>query len=439
MPAFYQPPANIDDYSRRPALADQLRQNWSDYIGNAIASRDGNLFYDAAHDPAPAVDAAKIPVPWNGFPRSIWQWFDADNDPAGADRALAAAETLAPEVSVLTGAGQQVDLFARQQDEYCEWHAHRNAAGGITRLEFTCEGPEYFEEIARVDPTLLLELYREFVDPGVQEADLFWAEDMLDDQGNLVFAAGSYNRLNVWNTRRGAMHLTHGANTLGAEINLAAEATVVFPVPAAPANTLPLRLICCAAFGGINRSSDPTIGAGVNGLARNGSAVTLANPVGLYITEIAIDGLRDPDNVPIGPAALRIRRASPDGSLILRAEIVPPAGAIYTLDECTFEGRKVTGGGVIARRITMSLFGLHKQIPGRQSSTGSCRAKCCRHPDGTAFFAAIRATGDCANLPADFWLSHGPVVPGGILAVAEVTPAEEVTAKKSAGRAPLLP
>ena len=71
------------------------------------------------------------------------------------------------------------------------------------------------------------------------------------------------------------MHLTHRANTLGAEIALAADATVQFQVAPAPAATFPFRLICCAQFGGENRSSDPLIGAGVNGLAHSGLAITL--------------------------------------------------------------------------------------------------------------------------------------------------------------------
>ena len=35
---------------------------------------------------------------------------------------------------------------------------------------------------------------------------------------------GAYNPRNMWNTARGAMHLTHPANSLGAEIKLAADA-----------------------------------------------------------------------------------------------------------------------------------------------------------------------------------------------------------------------
>ena len=53
----------------------------------------------------------------------------------------------------------------------------------------------------------------------------------------------------------------------------------------------------------------------------------------------------------------------------------PPAGATFTLDQCTFEGEPLTGGGQIARRITMVLFGLAKAIPGRMAKQASCQRK----------------------------------------------------------------
>jgi hypothetical protein len=439
MAVFYRPPADIDDFSRRPALAQRLAQNWHDYISSGIAARasENGLFYDAEHDPDPATAAAKAPIPWNGFPRSIWQWFNADADPAGAGQAFAAAEVLADIGRVRHPNGTVVTLLQRQQDEYCEWHTDRNAAGGITRIAFTAEGPEYYEKMAAVDLTLVGDLYRQHVNPAVRDEDLVWDADMRA-QGQVVFRKGDYNKWNKWNTQLGAMHLTHQANTLGAEINLGADATSVFPVPAAPANTLPSRLICCAQFGGVNRSSDPLIGAGVNGFASQGLSVTLANPVGLYMMEIAVGGLRNPQGAPIGPDGLRLVRASADRSLILRAEIAPPAGASYTLDQCTFEGQPITGGGVIARRITMVLFGLAKRIPGRTALQGSCRTKCCRKPDTGGFLKLVRSNQDCAQISTAQWNEDAPVTATRELAEAPESKADEVLKVLSAGRAPIL-
>ena len=92
--------------------------------------------------------------------------------------AFAAAEVLAPLGTVSRPDGSTVTLLERQQDEYCEWHTHRDTQKRITRITFTCEGPEYFEEMAAVDLTLVGDLYREHVDPAVADADLVWDADM---------------------------------------------------------------------------------------------------------------------------------------------------------------------------------------------------------------------------------------------------------------------
>ena len=49
---------------------------------------------------------------------------------------------------------------AALQDEYCEWSVTRNAAGKITKVMFTSEGPEYWKYLARVQPDTVLEVRR---------------------------------------------------------------------------------------------------------------------------------------------------------------------------------------------------------------------------------------------------------------------------------------
>jgi hypothetical protein len=230
------------------------------------------------------------------------------------------------------------------------------------------------------------------------------------------------------------MHLTHHANTLGAEINLGADATVLFPVPDAPANSFPPRLICCAGFGGVNRSSDPLIGAGVNKFARAGQSVTVANPVGLYMQDLAVADLRDPGGAQIGAECLRIVRASPDRTLILRAEIAPPADADFTLDQCMFEGQPVTGGGLFARRITMVLFGLAKVIPGRTAIQEACGGKCCRKPDTAGFLKLVSPQTNCAALTDDDWNEDAPVTAAVSLAPRQETSYGDLQQKLKGGR-----
>jgi hypothetical protein len=466
MAIFFKPPAEINDFDLSAHSAD-LKQAWHDYIAGTVHDRDGHLFYDESQDPNPGTAPAKQPIPWNGFPRSIWQWFNADADPSGVDQALQAADTLRPFfLSVRNGGlrfgwwkpgrpamrqvvnsqlGDPVVPGHRQQDEYCEWHVDREG-GHITRLSYTAEGPEYWEKMATVDFDLVLTLYRQHVNAAVQPDDLRWPADIAcfnfdtNEYDTLVFKKGDYNPYNIWNTTQGAMHLTHPANTLGAEINLGADATVLRPsVAPQPPQTLPARLICCAGYGGVNRSSDPLIGAGVNGLARAGNAITLANPIGLYMSTVEIGGLRDPSNVPI-PQALRITRASPDGTLILRAEIVPPAGAAYTLDQCKFGGLQMRYGGQIARKITMVLFGLAKPIPGRTGQSASCDGSCCAKPDAPSFLKLVGPSRPCSSITASEWAEDGPTSPPTTPGVADplaVPAAAGLTGASFVGKGPV--
>ena len=452
MAIFYTPPADIADFAESATQAAALKQHWHDYIAGRFGQLDGGLFYDASNDPIPGTPVARKAITWNGFPQSIWRWFNADADPAGPAQAVAAAETLRPFTLLITSnglatqkwtpnvpplrrvengqLGDPVVPFHRQQDEYCEWHVDRNPDGSIRRIAFTAEGPEYWEKMAEKDLDLVELLYRRHVDPTIVKADLVWPHDVAafnvatQTYTNLVFGKGDYNPYNRWNTRFGAMHLTHPANTLGAEIRLAHDGTVLRPgVPPLPAATLPDRLICCAGYGGVNRSSDPRIGADVNALARSGLAVTLANPVGLYISAVEIGGLKDPNGIAI-PQALKLTRVSADGKLVLRAEIAPPVGASYALSECKFDGVTVTGGGQFARKITMTLIGEAKQIPGRTPVSVACENMCCTHPSKPAFKAGVDLgpPDPCAGLSAADWASMGPSVPGDALPSASLGP-----------------
>lgn len=442
MAVFYLPPAGFDGDFAQSARAADLRTNWDEFIGGGIADRDeGALFYDAKSDPAPGVTADRVPIPWNGFPRSLSMFFNAATSPAGARDALRVAEILRPVTAVIVASAQgDVTRFVswtpglptlravnadgtlgvpivpmhRQQDEYCEWHVDRDAQGGIRRISFTAEGPEYWREMASVDPDLVVKLYQELIDPSVVKADLFWPHHVAarvrgTNTFRIAMRKDSYNPYNKWNTTHGVMHLTHPANTLGAEINLAADATVVFPsISPQPASTFPRRLICCAEFGGVNRSSDPLIGAGVNGAARSGKMVTLANPVGLYMGTIDVATLRGPQNQPIAQEALKIVRASANHEMILRAEVVAPQG--FTLDRCTLGGASLAFGGQIAQKITMRLFGLVKTapVPGRTGTTDTCSAKCCARPQAPDFRITVAPNQNCAQVPAGDFDAEAP-------------------------------
>ena len=62
-----------------------------------------------------------------------------------------------------------------------------------------------------------------------------------------------------------------------------------------PAGTDQEQLVECGGLGEKTRSSDPQIAAKVNALAAEGHEITLADPVGLYLTGIMTNGMKTPD------------------------------------------------------------------------------------------------------------------------------------------------
>jgi hypothetical protein len=331
--------ARLDTPGRLRDVADRARlMRWSREqsarFDRAVAGirRPGSTpqFYNPTRV-ATGPRAARKLITWPGFPRALLLRFGADRT-----RAYRAAERL-------RGSGA---YRHRPQDEYLEWHTHRDPdTGKVTRVDLTCEGPEYWEFLSRVAPEVLLALYRRHVSPEATMAQLM--------------PGGVYNPGNRWNTGRGAMHLTHPANSLGAEIKLAADATVI----RRRGNRILTdadELIACAGFGERLRSSDPRIGADVNALARLGYAITLADPVGLYIVRLETQGWRKPDGKPVGDY-LRITRGRRGQGLRAVYEVPRNArasGKAFVVGDIEIGGRPIEWGGQIAERVTMGLTGL---------------------------------------------------------------------------------
>jgi|SRR5215212_8351825 len=132
MAVFYLPPAGFDGDFAQSAKADDLRTNWDVFIGGSIADRDdGALFYDAKNDPAPGISADRVPIPWNGFPRSLSMFFNADTSPAGAQQALRVAEILRPITAIIiptAGRFHAIRVVAART-----FHAARGEGGRHTR------------------------------------------------------------------------------------------------------------------------------------------------------------------------------------------------------------------------------------------------------------------------------------------------------------------
>lgn len=439
-------PGGIDDFGDTPE-EDELRKSfimtWNDegkYMGAyAMARPDLPNYVDPRVEP-PVTGA--VAVPWNGFPKLLSRWFDDETSEQGRERAEAGADVLVPlwscvlpdadkKLFVMECAPHQVPFYAnlygdhvtqlvrprrlvnadgsvgaelveeyRQQDEYLEWFAKRDEQGRLVELHFTAEPPDYWRALAEVSREKVLALYERILGHPVPADEVFHATDVatigVDVKGNvgwfITSNKGEYNPLNAWTTRKGIIHLTHGANTLGAEVNLAKEASKVLecdalPVPPLSEPTAEVRRIACGGYGGINRSSDPLIGLAVGDQVNDGARITLTDPVGLYIMNCNLAGLRNPDGQVVGEAVRAVVRGSADAAepRIVRVELKAPVGASYVLGDCQLDGRLLRRGGQVARQTTM---GLYVQVyPGSATMDVSpCSAIPCRNPTRPTHF-----------------------------------------------------
>lgn len=329
----FDPPGNIDDF-----IGDaEAKQLWTARMSHdfdvGVASvqdflkRNGggsSQFYNPlTHSSTGDLPEFTGDVAWNGFPKKNGS--PGPGQPASYD-----------DIDFPVVQGQE-----RDQDEYLEWFVRRSD-GKIQSVHFTCEAWDYFDFLGSATTQThgkLLKLYQEWISPEVEEADLF--------------PGGKYDRLNKWNTELGAMHLTNSANNLFAEIFLAASATVRRSrdgqelISAIPLTT-------CAHFGEDTRNSDPAIGAAVNGLARQGRLITLANPVGLYMASINTSGLTL-EGKPTGAFFKVVRGQFP---FALRAVFqLPPeeSAKALTVSDVKIGGRSIEYGGQLAELITMNL------------------------------------------------------------------------------------
>jgi len=346
------------------------------------------FFNSAAWDPeAPVIEQA---VTWNAFPKELLLRF-------GRARALIEADGLWPIAAYQSAdydpakPGQAAldassEAWYRPHDEYCEWHVDREpATGRICRVTFTSEPPEYWQAIfggeVPIDtglsykftgnPDIALDLYRTLVSPVVRPEDLVFSETTRYGK------KGDYNYHNKWNSTHGIAHLAAPPNSLGAEVKLGADATVLRGTPQGRSIATAEALVCCAGFGGPDRNSDPTIGAAVNALARLGAMITLVNPVGLYMDHIDLSGWEVPGGVDPHDC-VKIVRGKP--GMIERMVIEVPRDSGHWVSDITIGGEPVRYGGQIAECITVKLVGGATKLGSVQNGLSPCGARCCLDP-----------------------------------------------------------
>jgi hypothetical protein len=267
------------------------------------------------------------------------------------------------------------------QDEYCEWAVTRNSQNKITRIDFTCENPEYWNSLWLIDPNKVLTLYKSILNkPQITLEDL-----SLPGAANPVTGGPIYNPLNKWNSGPvsndnfgGAIHLTSTPNTLQTEIGLATAATVQRNNPSGTTgNTAwPSRLynnlLCDAQYGQKNRNSDPNIGGAVNNLVTGNTiipnlpsqVVTLADPPGLYIQMPDFTHFSTPDGTDAATFWTIVRGSKNlndqygnqmPGNFILHAVFEVPADKNYTISDITISNQKIDWASQVASNFKMQI------------------------------------------------------------------------------------
>ena len=358
--AKFSPPAGITDLDQNPSLKELWNKFISDRINAELESLENDgvppdqvCFFDPRKQPPG--QPKTVSVAWRGFPNVLRAMY-------GEEKAYKMADE------------PRQDF--RDQDEYLEWVVRRDdVTGKIKEIIFTCEGPEYWDTISS-DKDLLLQLYKKYASPEVKLSDL-------------LSSNGTYKRNNKWNMSA-AIHLTHGSNTLGAEINIAVQTTVL-----RGSGNIPLSddhaLICCGNYGLVNRNSDPKIGAVINAAVRDGNWVSLRDPVALYISDIDSSQFTKPDGSAIEDFKTRywnVLRGSADGKMILRASLKVPEDEMFDnepllLGDLLVSGDPLQYGGQVADTIDIGLYAT--LVPGAPKARPiPCSYKCCqnsKYPD----------------------------------------------------------
>jgi hypothetical protein len=325
----FDPPGFLQD------LDEAQRGAWSDWISqqldDARARNDAELTNDGPRlqffnplKTAPDSDAVEKDITWTAFPKIVRIQSVSDRQ-----------------------RWRSADSSRDVQDEYCEWSVTRDPhTEKIVRVTFTSEGPEYWTFLASIAPDKVVQLYRQHISPEVKPDDLF--------------QRGNYIPRNRWNnsTANGAMHLIQRNNTLGAEIELAAAATIVRIINGKMLDA-EQELIKCGQYGQPERNSDPHIGATVNELARAKHDITLANPVGLCIAGLSVAGWQTPDGSPAADY-WRIMRGTPEKAL--RAVYEVPAAKGFTVGDIKINGRNIEYGSQITDFVTIKLSGLATRL-----------------------------------------------------------------------------
>jgi hypothetical protein len=409
-----------DDPVKYEQLANAWSQNVAGFTNQAIFGNPWTSTFTAAQSgyynplltPIPAASAA-VDVAWIAFPNRLIQYLGQDQTPpnpyklpqstlnqladSGALSKYQIPETRCPQAD-WKGTLQAYGPYGPRGwlDEYCEFSVSRDGGGKIVRIDFTCENPEYYQTLWRIDPQKVADVFSAALNTGAptsQWVSVCIADLQLNDPATGLpvidpqTGLPAYNPLNRWNSGTqasrggdrstftgGAMHLTATPNTLQTELGLGAGATV----QRISGNTDPQKLICCGQYGQNYRNSDPHIGQTINLAVGAGLNISLADPPGLYIQmpSFAQYVLPADPKLPAGAKPddcwhiIRGNERLTDpitgqpfpGSFILHAAFQLPqawldAGVSFGIEDITIAGEPITTGSQVQATLEIALFG----------------------------------------------------------------------------------
>lgn len=317
---MFSAPGNLSDF-----VNDNQRQRWSDTISNqfdevisavAPCSSAGSQFVNPANRDIATFEVKA--VKWPGFPNSLLSSLSKAEAYKLLDRNSVRARDA--------------------MDEYLEWFVHFDGNGDIVAVDFTTETRKYWETLYAMDKDLAARTYSGILGIKITAAD--------------ISKGGSYDPANRFNTGEGIVHLIQTANTLPAELFIAANATIWrADATGAPTSDVVSCFNCQSPdpLGGADRNSDPLISSSVNTLAREGRAVSIPDPVGLYIDSLNTAGWTTPDGSDI-TACWRMIRGNPP----VRARFEVPGGA-FKISEIKIGGQAIQHAAQIAEHVMVTL------------------------------------------------------------------------------------
>ncbi|SPO00291.1 uncharacterized protein DNG_03136 [Cephalotrichum gorgonifer] len=343
IPAFNPPGFPYQDDKLNP----EQRAAWSDTISEWMTNEINGQFTDknGMLKPLPGpcdTDRTKLPQ----FFRGTVTPFDVSQKPTPITRST----------NTDIQRWRVADAHRDQQDEYLEWTVKRDSKNRITSVTFTCEGPEYWAFLSQNDPDKMLALYKQ---NNPAYANKIKVQDMFNRDG-------SYNPYNQWNgvvttnppddselttVNPGCiMHLAQSNNTLSAEIDIAAQGTVIRKTLNGAIIKDKTKLCNCSKYGVATRNSDPQIGSAMNGLALAHHSVSIADPVAIYMTQFDSESfMLDPDGsgenlIPIPNGTFTWVRGNISKHMGMRLHVEVPQGVIGTGDN---EGKQLTVSDII--------------------------------------------------------------------------------------------